>query len=94
MVVLMIPLMFFPRFLLILSDFEVPLTPLERFLSHQLGILLVALAAGTVMAVSIRRHITGPTQILHRRQMEQLYHLTLPHHLCIHYWCLYPSLHP
>jgi hypothetical protein len=53
MAVLMIPLMFFPRFLLILSDFEVPLTPLERFLSHQLGILLLALAAGTVMAVSI-----------------------------------------
>lgn len=51
MTMLMIPLLFFPRVLLFLMETEKSLTPLERFLSNQLGVLLLALAAGTIMTV-------------------------------------------
>lgn len=54
MLILTVPLLFFPRFLIFLSDAPTNLTPLERFLSNQIGILLLALAAGCIMAVSLR----------------------------------------
>jgi len=51
MAVVMIPLLFFPRFLVFLAGYnETALSPLERFLSNQLGVLLLTLAAGTIMA--------------------------------------------
>lgn len=53
--VLSVPLLFFPRFLLFLSSTAEPavLTPLERFLCYQLGILVLGMAAGVVVAVRI-----------------------------------------
>jgi hypothetical protein len=53
--ILSVPLLFFPRFLLFLSSAAEPavLTPLERFLCYQLGILILGMAAGVVVAVRI-----------------------------------------
>lgn len=50
--VLSLPLLFFPRFLLFLSNAtdSALLTPLESFLCAQLGILVLGLAAGVVIA--------------------------------------------
>ncbi|CAG8631162.1 14560_t:CDS:2 [Acaulospora colombiana] len=46
-----VPLLFFPRFLVFLVGAQGTLTPLEQFLSYQLGVLLLAVAAGSIMAV-------------------------------------------
>ncbi|PVG00183.1 hypothetical protein CPB86DRAFT_813242 [Serendipita vermifera] len=49
-VLITVPLLFFPRFLVFLVGTQGTLTPLEQFLSYQLGVLLLALAAGSIMA--------------------------------------------
>ncbi|KAG8759038.1 hypothetical protein FRC14_006870 [Serendipita sp. 396] len=46
--VMSIPLLFFPRVLVFLSETGMDLSPLEKFISNQLGILLLVLAAGTM----------------------------------------------
>jgi hypothetical protein len=56
-VLISVPLLFFPRFLIFLVDSQGTLTPLEQFLAYQLGVLLLALAAGSIMAVCSPFHI-------------------------------------
>ncbi|CAG7846626.1 SubName: Full=Uncharacterized protein {ECO:0000313/EMBL:CCA74539.1} [Serendipita indica DSM 11827] len=50
MAILSIPLLFFPRFLLFLCDSDAHLTPLEQFLSNQLGVMLLVLATASIIA--------------------------------------------
>lgn len=60
--VLSVPLLFFPRFLLFLSNAAEPaiFTPLESFLCNQLGILVLGMAAGVVVAVRIHSWLCAP----------------------------------
>jgi len=55
LIMLCVPLLFFPRFLLFLSSApsSAVLTPLEGFLCNQLGILMLGMATGVIVAVRI-----------------------------------------
>src|SRR3712207_5960586 len=61
MAILSIPLLFFPRFLRFLSNSEAQLTPLEQFLSNQLGVMLLVLATASIIAAPDGPSITPET---------------------------------